>query len=114
VQGEAFPRSTGGYEGLAELRRGPLVAVLDTSCVRTGLAHQLKSGVLPASLSTVRGGATCLFMERETLAETREKLPVFAGQLGVSTSDLIRMFAEDWLPFIRVVDLPPQLRELDA
>jgi len=113
VQGEAFSRPTGDYKGLAELNRRPLLAVLDTSCVRTGLAHQLKSGLLPASLSTVQDGATRLFMERETLEETREKLPVFAEQLGVSAPDLVRMFAEDWLPYMSVVALPPRLRELD-
>jgi hypothetical protein len=28
--------------------------------------------------------------------------------------DLVRRFADDWLPYIRVVDLPPRFRELDA
>ena len=114
MQGLDFPRPADRYEDLVELRRRPLVAVLDTSCVRTGLAHQLKSGLPPASLSTVQDGMTRLFMERETLEETCEKLPAFAAQLGVSTSDLVRRFAEDWLPYIRVVDLPTQFRELDT
>lgn len=99
---------------VAELHRTPTIAVLDTSCVRSGLNQQLKhDGVPPASLSTVQDGTVRLFMERETLFETCEKLPVFAEQLGVPTEQLRRRFAEDWLPYINVVSLPPELREID-
>jgi hypothetical protein len=98
----------------AELARRPLVAVLDTSCVRTGLEYQLKRGRPPASLTTVRDGMIRLFMERDTLEETCAKLPEFADQLGVPPSELIRPFSEDWLPYIRVVSIPTGLRQLDA
>ena len=64
----------------AELARRPLVAVLDTSCVRTGLEYQLKRGRPPASLTTVRDGMIRLFMERDTLEETCAKLPEFAAR----------------------------------
>ncbi len=130
MEGAPFDQQVGGYDRpvaawwldperrmaldrLAELHRRPIVAVLDTSCVRTGLAQQLKNGVPPASLRTVQEGMVRLFMERDTLEETCRKLPVFADQLGVPPSQLVEMFATDWLPYIRVVALPDHLRELD-
>lgn len=61
----------------------------------------------------MQDGTIRLFMERETLQETYEKLPVFAEQLRVPASELMRIFTEDWLPYIWVVALPPGLRELD-
>jgi hypothetical protein len=107
------PERRMALDRLAELHRRPIVAVLDTSCVRTGLAYQLKNGVPPASLRTVQEGMVRLFMERDTLKETCGKLPVFADQLGVPPSQLVEMFETDWLPYIRVVALPDHLRELD-
>lgn len=98
---------------VSALRRRPIPAVLDTSCVRTGLAQQLTKGVPPASLRTAQDGTIRLFMERDTLAETAEKLPLFAEQLGVPTARLVRMFDDDWLPHIRGIALPHELRELD-
>jgi hypothetical protein len=62
---------------------------------------------------TARAGSLRLFMEYDTLAETREKLPKFASQLGVPVADLRRALNEDWLPHIEVVRLPPPLREAD-
>ena len=64
---------------LADLRRGPLIAVLDTSNVRTGLHHQLTHGSAPASISTARDGSMRMFMEYETLLETQRKLPRSPG-----------------------------------
>lgn len=96
----------------ADLGRGPLLAVLDTSNVRTGLHHQLTHGSLPASISTARDGSMRMFMEYETLIETQQKLPKFARQFGVPVAELTRIF-NDWLPYIRVVKLPSALRKLD-
>lgn len=96
----------------AALGRGPLLAVLDTSNVRTGLHHQLTHGLPPASITTARDGSMRMFMEYETLIETQRKLPKFAGQFGVPVAELARIFNE-WLPYIRVVRLTPALRELD-
>lgn len=97
---------------LADLGRGPLLAVLDTSNVRTGLHHQLTHGSPPASITAARDGSMHLFMEYETLIETQRKLLKFAGQFGVPVAELARIFNE-WLPYIRVVKLPAMLRELD-
>jgi hypothetical protein len=52
-------------------------------------------------------------MEYDTLTETGEKLPKFAGQLGVPVADLRRVLNEDWLPHIDVVKLPGSLRAAD-
>lgn len=98
----------------AALRGRPTVAVLDTSCVRTGLGQQVNNERKPASLTTAQDGTIRLFMEKATLEETLEKLPLFADQLKVPPNDLRRMFATDWLPNLRVVDLPPELRQLDS
>ncbi len=105
------------YEAMEHMTAGqrrPLPGVLDTSCVRTGLARQLETGVPPASLGATRNGTVRLFMERDTLDETCRRLPRFAQQLGVPTSRLASLFAREWLPHIRVVALPPALRELDT
>lgn len=91
----------------------PMPAVLDTDCVRTGLHFQLSRGMPPASVSTARTGLIRLFMERETLIETIERLPRFARQFRVPVAGLERMLREDWLPYIRVVALPPRLRGMD-
>ncbi len=91
----------------------PLPAVLDTACVRTGLHYQLRNGAPPASVTTARDGKIRLFMELETLTETLSHLPKFAKQFGVTVAELRRMLAEDWLPHIQVVKLPPSLREAD-
>jgi len=98
---------------LRELREEPMPAVLDTSCVRTGLHNHLATGSLPASLQAVADRTIRLFMELETLRETLRKLPEFASQLSVPPSELNRIFADDWLPLISVVSLPPELRALD-
>lgn len=105
--------SSYSLDGWSDLSIRPLLAVLDTSCVRTGLRHQLQHGSAPLSLSTARDGSVRLFMEYETLAETGRKLSKFAKDLGVTTADLARTFDEDWLPHITVVRLPPELRQLD-
>jgi hypothetical protein len=97
---------------LADLGRGLLLAVLDTSNVRTGLHHQLAHGSLPASISMARDGSMRIFMEYETLRETQRKLPKFARQFGVPVAELTRILNES-LPYTRVVKLPPPLRELD-
>ena len=51
------------------------------------------------------------FMEYETLVETQRKLPKFARQFGVPVAELTRDGLR--LPYIRVVKIPPALRELD-
>jgi hypothetical protein len=96
----------------ADVGRGPLLAVLDTSNVRTGLHYQLTHGWPPASITTARDGSMRMFMEYETLIETGRKLPKFARQFDVPVAELTRIFNE-WLPYIRVVRLPAALRELD-
>lgn len=53
-----------------------------------------------------------MFMEYETLVETQRKLPKFARQFSVPVAELTRIVNE-WLPCIRVVKIPPALRELD-
>ncbi|MDG7000095.1 MAG: hypothetical protein JRN15_13390 [Nitrososphaerota archaeon] len=101
--------------GQNEFRR---LAVLDTSHVRTGLHYQLKNGRPPAMIGLAETGAIGLFMELETLTETVEKLPKFANQLAkdftVDENILKEVLKEDWLPHIRVVRLPEDLRELDS
>ena len=67
----------------------------------------------PASVTTARDGKIRLFMEFEALTETLSHLPRFAEQFGVTVAELRRMLAEDWLPHIQVVKLPPSLRKLD-
>jgi hypothetical protein len=99
--------------GLLDLGGWPLPAVLDTACVRTGLHYQLRNGFPPASVTTARDGRIRLFMEFDTLSETLSHLPKFAAQFGVTVAELRRMLAEDWLPHIQVVKLPPSLRKLD-
>ncbi len=96
-----------------QLRGGPIPAVLDTSCVRTSLKRQLTRGEPPATLHAARGGQVRLFMERATLYETWTRLPRFAEQLGAPVVHLQRLFADEWLPLIRVVSLPDRLRTLD-
>ncbi len=94
-------------------RRGPLPAIVDTGFIRTGLEDQLKRGKLPASVWSAQEGSLRLFMEYDTLVETGEKLPKFAGQLGVTVPELRRILNRDWLPNIEVVRLPLAVRELD-
>ena len=53
-------------------------------------------------------------MEGETLREMFEKIPHFAEQLQVSDDALAELFITEWLPSISVVDLPDELRDLDA
>ena len=86
--------------------------MLDTSNVRTGIHHQLTHGSMPASVSMARDGSVRMFMEYETLLETERKLPKFARQFGVPAAELARIL-NGWLPYIRVVKLPPALRKLD-
>jgi hypothetical protein len=95
------------------LSRRPLPAVLDTDFVRTGLHYQVSNSTPPRSVRAARDGLLRLFMEYDTLAETGEKLPKFAGQLGVSVAELRRVLNEDWLPHVEVVKLPSSLREAD-
>lgn len=99
-----------GYFGLDGR---PLLAMLDTSCVRTGLHYQLANGGPPASVTTAQDGTVRLFMEYDTLAETNARLAKFAKQFKVPESELRRILNEDWLPHIEVVRLPPSLRRLD-
>jgi hypothetical protein len=97
----------------SDLGYGTLPAVLDTSCVRTGLHYQLSNGSPPASVTTAQDGSVHLFMEYDTLVETQRKLTKFARDLGVTTAELTRILNEDWLPHIDVVKIPPGLRQVD-
>jgi hypothetical protein len=54
-----------------------------------------------------------LFMEHETLEETKELLPKFAEGLGAPVEELMRILNVDWLPHIDIVKLPEWLRALD-
>ncbi len=96
-----------------ELGRRPLLGVLDTSCLRTGLHYQLRTGSPPASMTTARDGSVRLFMEYDTLVEAQRKLPKFAKSFGMTTAELTRILNEDWLPHIKVVRLPPEMRQAD-
>ena len=98
---------------ISDLRDGPIPAVLDTSCVRTGLHYQLVNGRLPTSVDIVRSGRIRMFMELDTLHETWERLPKFAGQMDVPVATLQRMFANEWLPMLSVVSIPEALRRID-
>ena len=53
----------------------PLPAVLDTDFIRTGLHYQLSNGIPPRSVRTAREGSLRLFMEYDTLTETRSGCP---------------------------------------
>lgn len=92
----------------------PMPAVLDTDCVRTGLHAQLGKREPPASVWAAQSGMTRLFMEYDTFTEAIARLPRFAGQFGVPVAELQRMMDEDWLPYIHVVQLPEELRQLDS
>ena len=98
---------------LAELRHQRVPVVLDTSCVRTGLHSQLTQGRVPATLHLAESGKARLFMEKETLIETWERLPRFADQMGVPLSQLRSLFEDHWLPLISVVSLSDALRKVD-
>jgi hypothetical protein len=95
------------------LRSGPVPAVLDTDCVRTGLHYQLANGGPPASVTIARDGMIRLFMEYDTLTEAIARLPRFSRQLGVPVAELRRILDEDWLPHVQVVTVPDRLRHLD-
>jgi hypothetical protein len=113
VLAQIDPKQIRRWEQQVELRGGPIPAVLDTSYVRTGLQVQLLRGKPPATLHAADTGLIRLFIERVTLNETWNRLPRFAEQLGVPRLQLQRIFAEEWLPRIRVVTLPDNLRTLD-
>jgi hypothetical protein len=98
---------------LAELRRQRVPVVLDTSCVRTGLHSQLAQGRVPATLHLAESDKARLFMEKDTLVETWERLPRFADQMGVPLSRLRSLFGDHWLPLISVVSLSDALRKVD-
>lgn len=99
---------------LSELRGGPQLAVLDTSCVRTGLKGQLEYGGPPRSIREVQRDRLRLFIAYETLSETCQRLERFAKQFAVPVQRLVDMLNEDWLPFITVVRLPEALKRVDA
>jgi hypothetical protein len=101
------------FRTISELKDGPIPAVLDTSCVRTELHHQVVNGRLPKSVDVVRSGRTRMFMELDTLHETWKRLPRFAGQMDVPVATLQRMFANDWLPLLSIVSVPEVLRQID-
>lgn len=101
------------FDSYAEGLGAPLLGVLDTCAVRTGLRHQLRYGEPPKSVRLAQCGSLRLFMEYDTLTETGARLSRFAEQLGVRTNELVRMLNEDWLPYVKVVRLPSGLRQLD-
>lgn len=98
---------------IAELRGAAVSFVIDTSYVRNGLKYQLANGRVPASIADARSGHIRLFMEDETLIETRQRLSRFALQLAVP-EELLHEMLEDWLANISIVRVPDALRSLDA
>lgn len=62
--------SSYSYQGWSELSSGPLLAVLDTSCVRTGLHYQLQNGSPPASITTAQDGSIRLLMGCQLMLST--------------------------------------------
>lgn len=92
----------------------PVIAIIDTSFLRTGLHAHLASGRAPRSLVAMQSESVRAFMEGETLREMFRKIPEFATQLDVSELDLKELFVDEWLPSIKVVELPTYLRELDG
>jgi hypothetical protein len=95
-----------------EVSRQPLLAVLDTSFVRTALHHQVMKGATAASLSLALDGSIRLLMEYDTLVETQLRLPKFASDFGVTVGEL-KAIINEWLPSIAVVKLPLALRQVD-
>jgi hypothetical protein len=91
----------------------PVIAIVDTSFLRTGFEFQLANGRAPRSLVEMRSGSVKAFIEGETLRETFKKFPKFARQLGVSEKVLRDLFVDEWMPNVKVVDLPEHLRDLD-
>jgi hypothetical protein len=91
----------------------PMLAVVDTCFVRTGLKTQLSNGKAPPSLLAMQTGSVRAFMEGDTLREVFAHFPKFATQMSVPESKLRELFKTEWLPFIRIVELPGHLRELD-
>ncbi len=91
----------------------PMIAVVDTSFLRTGLRNHLKNGHAPHSLVAIRSEAIDAFIEGETLREMFRKIPKFAKQFRVTELELKEFFLAQWLPNIKVIELPLDLRELD-
>ena len=91
----------------------PVIAIVDTSFLRTGLHAHLSSGQAPRSLVAMQSESVRAFMEGETLREMFRKIPEFAKQLDVSELKLKELFVDEWMPSIKVVELPTYLRELD-
>ena len=76
---------------------------------------QLSHSSLPACLTAADRDEMHLFMERETFNEVYRSFPKFAAQFGVVEAELRAMFDNDWVPRMRVVALPPDLRRgIDA
>jgi len=91
----------------------PLIAVVDTCFLRTGLSNQLTWGTPPPSLLAMQQGKVQAFMEGDTLREAIARIPRFAAQMSTSEQELRDLLVNEWLPYIRVVELPTHLRELD-
>ena len=91
----------------------PMIAVVDTCFLRTGLLNQLTWGTPPPSLLAMQSGRVRAFMEGETLREAFARIPRFAVQMSRPERELRDLLVEEWLPYIRVVELPDHLRELD-
>lgn len=107
------PEFQRALERLADRQRRPRLAILDTSFVRSGLAQQVKTGRIPASLDAVQDETVHLLVELTTLEEIARRLPRFAGQLEVPVDELVRMLNEDWMPYAHVLRLPIEFRCLD-
>lgn len=91
----------------------PMIAVVDTCFLRTGLQVHLTRGDVPPSLLAMRSGSIRAFMEGDTLREMFARIPKFAIQMATSERALRDLFVSEWLPYIRIVELPTYLRELD-
>ena len=89
-----------------ELFRGPYLGVLDTEFFRSAFQFQLKHDAPPLSLRVARSGHLKLFMAEDTFLELMGKLEEFARDLGTSEAELESLIAEEWAPWIWIVDLP--------
>jgi hypothetical protein len=92
----------------------PVIAVVDTSFLYTGLQAHLARGHPPRSLTLMRSNLVHAFMEGETLREMFRKIPEFAEQFHISGDALADLFIREWLPSINIVDLPDELKDLDT
>jgi len=99
-----IPREVEPLALACSLRAKVLPALLDTDFLRTAFGLQLYRSP-PASLEAARAGVIRLFMAGATLDELYCKIPAFASSLNASSAEIVRLFEDEWLPLIYVVEL---------